>query len=203
MADVQSLTTMLQSKNPNKRYDACEALRVLPWLPPDAIVALRTAINDIDIDVADAAKRALEIHILDSSQNVANTTNQNESSNSITKHEFAVGFFGWFLLSNLVLWVFVIVAIVASSFINNYGMDIFFLGLVCIWLSTIIVSIVMFVKKRFWRGIGIVVAVILNMGAGLLLWQITKNPVATWTWETILIPMPSSFLLLIFALGIN
>ena len=62
MSDIQSLINMLQSNNPDKRYDACEELRVSPSLPPEALDALRLAINDENPDVADAARRALALH---------------------------------------------------------------------------------------------------------------------------------------------
>ena len=62
MADIQSLIKMLQSNNSNKRYKACELLRVSPSLPPKAIEALRLVTNDPDPDVADAAQRALALH---------------------------------------------------------------------------------------------------------------------------------------------
>ena len=53
---------MLQSNDSNKRYDACEELRVSPSLPPEALEALRLATNDANPDVADAARRAIELH---------------------------------------------------------------------------------------------------------------------------------------------
>ena len=62
MSDIQSLIKMLQSDNHNKRYDACEELRVLPSLPPEATEALRLATNDPNPDVADAAQRAIALH---------------------------------------------------------------------------------------------------------------------------------------------
>ena len=54
---------MLQSDNHNKRYDACEELRVTPQpLQQEAIDTLKIATNDVNPDVADAARRALAIH---------------------------------------------------------------------------------------------------------------------------------------------
>jgi hypothetical protein len=64
MSDIQSLIKMLQSDNPNKRYDACEELRVSPHpLPLEATEALNVAMNDANANVADAAWRALSLHI--------------------------------------------------------------------------------------------------------------------------------------------
>ncbi len=62
MSDVQRLIIMLQSKNSNERYDACEELRVSSLLPPEALEALRSVTNDTNPDVADAARRAIELH---------------------------------------------------------------------------------------------------------------------------------------------
>ena len=62
MSDIHSLIKMLQSDNHNKRYDACEELRVLPSLPPEALEALRLAANDPNPSVADAAERAIAHH---------------------------------------------------------------------------------------------------------------------------------------------
>ena len=63
MSDIQRLIELLKSDNPNKRYDACEELRVSqPPLPQEAIDALRAAAMDPNADVADAAQRALSLH---------------------------------------------------------------------------------------------------------------------------------------------
>jgi hypothetical protein len=63
MPDIPQLIKMLQDKNHDKRYQACEELRV--WqqpLPQEAIDALLNATGDSNSDVADAAKRALVLH---------------------------------------------------------------------------------------------------------------------------------------------
>jgi len=62
MSDIQELIKTLQSSNPNIRYEACEKLRVKPELPHEAVEALRLSLNDENMDVADAAKRAIELH---------------------------------------------------------------------------------------------------------------------------------------------
>lgn len=62
----------LRSPNKNKRYDACEQLRIAPRLSPDAISALEQASNDTDRDVADAARRALLVHIRDGTDFTSN-----------------------------------------------------------------------------------------------------------------------------------
>ena len=64
MSDIKHLIELLRSENPNKRYDACEELRISRQpLPPEAIDALNIAINDTNPDVADAAQRALAMHM--------------------------------------------------------------------------------------------------------------------------------------------
>jgi hypothetical protein len=63
MPDIQSLIKKLQSDNPDKRYEACEELRVSQQpLSQDAIDALKNATRDVNPDVADAAQRALALH---------------------------------------------------------------------------------------------------------------------------------------------
>lgn len=63
MSDIKLLVELLKSGNANKRFDACEELRVSPQpLPPEAMGALKNAMNDPDPDVADAAQRAFALH---------------------------------------------------------------------------------------------------------------------------------------------
>lgn len=62
MADVQRLIKMLKSSRADERFDACEQLRVMSSLPPQALEALRPLIDDTNLDVADAAWRAIELH---------------------------------------------------------------------------------------------------------------------------------------------
>jgi hypothetical protein len=62
MTDIESLIQQLQGNSPNKRYDACEELRVMALrrpLPQAAIDALHSATKDTNPDVAEAAQRAL------------------------------------------------------------------------------------------------------------------------------------------------
>jgi len=78
MSDVQGLIKMLQSKDHNKRYDACELLRVSPSLPIEALDALRLTTNDENPDVADAARRAIELHSIKVEKNNSNKQSQFE-----------------------------------------------------------------------------------------------------------------------------
>jgi hypothetical protein len=63
MSDIQQFIELLKSNNPNKRYNACEELRVSKQpLPQEAIDALHSATNDPNVAVANAAQRALALH---------------------------------------------------------------------------------------------------------------------------------------------
>lgn len=64
MADLAKYLEMLDSGNMNKRYEACEMLRLSDETSEAVIDALEKASRDPYSDVADAAKRALsaEIH---------------------------------------------------------------------------------------------------------------------------------------------
>jgi hypothetical protein len=62
MKTVSELIEQLHSPRDDKRYDACEALRVTDSLPKEALSALEQTTRDSDRDVADAAKRALQAH---------------------------------------------------------------------------------------------------------------------------------------------
>jgi len=74
MSDIQYFIKMLQSDNPNTRYDACEELRVSQQqLPQEAIEALSIVMGDSNPDVADAARRALALHTQTSAPDKGNT----------------------------------------------------------------------------------------------------------------------------------
>jgi hypothetical protein len=60
--DESKLLVKLNSSSPSIRYEACEELRVLGSISPQAITVLRDAMSDTDRDVADAAKRAYDTH---------------------------------------------------------------------------------------------------------------------------------------------
>lgn len=62
MTDIQKWILQLQSDNPNKRYEACEELRVTPSITDEALDALHEASNDPNALVADAAQRAIRVH---------------------------------------------------------------------------------------------------------------------------------------------
>jgi hypothetical protein len=78
MSDIQRLIELLKSNNPNQRYDACEQLRVSRQpLSQDAIDALSFATSDSNLDVADAARRALALHA-----QISNAPKQSEEPTS-------------------------------------------------------------------------------------------------------------------------
>ena len=62
MSDFEGLIQKLKSTDANARYEACEELRVAPSVSPEALAALRTAAEDPNAGVADAARRALALH---------------------------------------------------------------------------------------------------------------------------------------------
>ncbi len=62
MADIAKLVEDLKSPHYIIRFDACEALRVAPSLPPTAIAALEKALSDPDGIVRESAESALRVH---------------------------------------------------------------------------------------------------------------------------------------------
>ena len=144
MSDIQNLIRLLQSNDHNKRYDACELLRVSPSLPSEALDALRIATNDENPDVVDAAQRALAFHdpqlkpdIVDEKENDKAVTNTVISTKG---RDLAIGFFGWFLIGNLVAWIL------------YFGFA----------LVTVIATGILFYKKMNWFAYGVIAAVITN-----------------------------------------
>ena len=68
MTDIQKWLLQLQSDNPNKRYEACEELRVAPSITDEALAALRKVTSDPNTGVAEAAQRALDVHTIQLNQ---------------------------------------------------------------------------------------------------------------------------------------
>ena len=65
MANIERLLQDLQSDNPEKRLNACERLLISVRVPDNAIEALRKATKDKEPDVADMARRALDVLLHD------------------------------------------------------------------------------------------------------------------------------------------
>jgi hypothetical protein len=72
MANIERLLQDLQSDNPEKRLNACERLLFSLGIPDNAIEALRKATKDSDPDVADMARKALDIQLHDRRMNARN-----------------------------------------------------------------------------------------------------------------------------------
>ena len=65
MANIERFLQDLQSDNPEKRLNACERLLISVRVPDNAIEALRKATKVSDPDVADMARRALDVLLHD------------------------------------------------------------------------------------------------------------------------------------------
>jgi hypothetical protein len=63
MADIEKLIQDLQSDNPGKRYQACNELFYAQSIPESAIEALNETTQDSDPAIANAAQRALNVHV--------------------------------------------------------------------------------------------------------------------------------------------
>ena len=117
MSDIQHLIELLKSDNPNKRYDACEELRVRVLkepLPQEAIDALQLAISDTNPDVADAAQRALSLHTLP--PDTMDDKRQEDTITNTLRYWPLIGF-----LAGL----FPILCIIVTSFLTPLGILVF------------------------------------------------------------------------------
>jgi hypothetical protein len=85
---IEELIRMLQSPNSNTRYEACEYLRVAPSITPEALEALKNAINDPDASVAEAAQQALNLHLILA---LERSSKQPQTPQDKTKREFGLG----------------------------------------------------------------------------------------------------------------
>jgi hypothetical protein len=188
MSDIQSLIKMLQSNNPAKRYDACESLRVSPSLPYEALEALRLVTNDSNPDVADAARRAIELHasykdILQSGR--VDDEPMKQTHNTKKARDLVRGLFGWFLIGNLVL----ILEYLYPSFSqwNILGVPV----------VTVIVIGILLLMKRNWLAYGIVAAAITNTLVMILVGILNEIPYlgALLLWGLSL-PLPLGLLML-------
>ncbi len=141
MSDIQNHIKMLQSNNPNKRYDACEELRVSRQpLTQDAIDALNSAMHDSEPDVADAARRALALHAPKLAPDVVKIEEQEESKEEPPSN------INWLLVkAGSGLIVSIIVTIVAAGYFergctnSNYIGNLFFIFFVA-WISWLGIS---------------------------------------------------------------
>jgi hypothetical protein len=101
----------------------------------------------------------------------------------IKMRDVAVGFFFWLSLHNFLLSVgFAILLFV--DFPGFAGFDPFSLLLAIMWFTAIIVPLVFFSKKRIWNSIGIVVAIVINIGLWVVLFQDEFEPMV------MILPLP-------------
>ena len=89
MSDIQVLIKMLQSNDANKRYDACEELRVSRFLNTEALEALQVTATDENPEVADAARRAIELH--KSTSTIGEEEKEKTTIDKVTGVEFITG----------------------------------------------------------------------------------------------------------------
>ena len=157
MPDLQSLIKLLKSDNPNKRYDACEQLRVRVLqepLPQEAIDALNLATSDSNPDVADAAQRALTLHTqisnepeLGQEQDKAFTVADPPKTNKGL--DFTYGFFGCLIIWNSLG--------ILTYFLSNILLsDGSWFPLILVDLFVFIGSLIPFITNKKWIGFGAV-----------------------------------------------
>ena len=63
MANIERFLQDLQSDYPEKRFDACERLLFSVGIPDKAIESLRKATKDSDPEVAEMARKALDVQL--------------------------------------------------------------------------------------------------------------------------------------------
>jgi len=158
MSDIQSLIKMLQSENSNKRYDACEELRVSPQpLPQEAMDAFKIAYNDVNPGVADATQRALVLHALQPKNEGGNLETNTAKTNK--ERDFMIGIAGWFITYNLLFILFVTIFELLGL---SKGMHAYVVSL-AIWLVVAIFIRLLVIKRRFWICSGVATTVIINI----------------------------------------
>jgi len=156
MSDIQRLIELLKSDNPNQRYDACEQLRVSqPPLSQETIDALSSATSDSNLDVADAARRALALHApqlklvtLTEKEIGARTTRDTVAATQVS--DIMIGFFGWVIFHNL----YFLIGIPFDLFASNVGSLAFVISPFVMGLLLLILT------KKVWVGVGNVVAIL-------------------------------------------
>lgn len=110
---INRLLRLLASEKADKRYEACEELRVTAWLPPDALAALSAAAQDSNREVAEAAQNALSSHTAKASL----LTKPTEAKRALSEEvKLAKEAYGWLRLSPLItVFTFVLVFVAAYS----------------------------------------------------------------------------------------
>jgi hypothetical protein len=156
MSDLQRLIDLLKSDNPNQRYDACEQLRVSRHsLSQAAIDALSSATHDSNLDVADAARRALALHApqlkLDAvTEKAAGDKAATDAVTAARGGNLAIGFFGWILFHN----IYFLLGGLFDFFASDIG------SLVFVISPFVIVLVLVVLTKKAWIGVGSVIAIL-------------------------------------------
>jgi len=154
MSDIQHLIELLKSDNPNKRYDACEELRVSRQpLPQDAIDALRFATNDSNPEVADAAQRALALHT--SPPEAVSSIKQEETIINTVKSWWLIGLLAG-LIPGLILYIWIVLIVDNEIF---YPICLGFPGIPCGMVGAFLGR-----KSKTTAWIGAILGAILGVG---------------------------------------
>ena len=151
MSNIDDLIKQLGSPNPNVRYEACEYLRVTNRLTDDAIAALENVLNDPDPLVAEAAKRALNLHRRLREEIQADQLQvEPPKLYIITKRiDAASGFVGWFLINGLV-WG------------STDGGEALIIPILCFSVNVITLFILAAIPPTRWIALGILAAWAIN-----------------------------------------
>jgi hypothetical protein len=102
------------------------------------------------------------------------------------------GFFGWVILGNV---IFVLLFFLQLKIDANLDDNVV---LAIVWLPTVTAILVLFIKKRIGIGVGVVSAVIMNVGIWMRILSFPGSTFPGFTVETILImgmPLPSGILI--------
>ena len=159
MSDIQSLIKMLQSDNHNKRYDACEELRVLPSLPPEVLEALRLVANDANPSVADAAQRAITLHTPKKTLDVVQGLDVVQSKENIHAERQGIRYF--FAIGSGVLFIIDSVLL---------GVNFSYLNLLCpITFSFVVTAIVTAISKSTNVAIVAIIVFLVAIMIGFML----------------------------------
>ena len=156
MSDIQHLIELLKSDNPDRRYDACEQLRVSRQpLSDHAIDALSTATNDPNPDVADAARRALALHAPQVKLDAVGEkeTGHSAATDTITAtrlSDIMIGFFAWVIFHN----IYFLIGMQFDFFASDVRAIAFAISPFVIGLLLIIWT------RKMWLGVGSGIAIL-------------------------------------------
>ncbi len=109
---ISRLIGQLKSPSKNKRYDACEDLRVTDYLPEKALKALEETTHDSDRDVAEAARDAFTFH---TQLNINNEQTKQENNPTIMNFFEVLGIAAIVLIATI-LCLFVLLVFQCSVY---------------------------------------------------------------------------------------